>query len=108
MTVETNLINRHITSASNDVKLAVRNIDMLNINNVDEALSNFYDDQLTADFEMLNCAADILSNALENEEFSSEVGEIISEYIELADTLLKKYDKAWKLLKYGRYIEEEY
>ena len=101
MTVETNLINRLITSASNDVKLAVRNIDMLNINNVDEALSNFYDDQLTADFEMLNCAADILSNALENEEFSSEVSEVLNDRLQIAYKLIDLYNQAWQKLRYG-------
>ena len=108
MTVEINSLKRLLTSASNDVKLAVRNINMLNLSNIDDAVQNHANNQLTADMKMLHKAADTLADAREKEEFSCEVGEIISEYIELADTLLKKYDKAWKLLKYGRYIEEEY
>lgn len=101
-------INRLLTSASNDVKNAIRNIDMLNLNNIEDALPCFYDNQLTADMKMLHQAAETLADILENKEFSSEVSSIISEHIEIADTLMKKYNKAWQLLRYGRYIEEEY
>lgn len=101
MTVEINSLKRLLTSASNDVKLAVRNIDMLNINNVDKALSNFYDDQLSADFEMLNRAAETLSNALENEEFSSEVSEVLNDRLQMAYKLIDLYNQAWQKLRYG-------
>ncbi len=101
MTVETNLINRLITSASNDVRNAVRNIDMLNTKKFNDTLPCFYTDQLTADFEMLNCAADILSNALENEEFSSEVSEVINDRLQIAYKLIDLYNQAWQKLHYG-------
>lgn len=97
--LRTNLMNRLLTSASNDVKVSVRNIDMLNINNVDEALSNFYDNQLTADMRMLNRAADTLSNALENEELSSEESEIINDRLQVAYKLIDLYNQAWQRLR---------
>ena len=97
--LRTNLMNRLLTSASNDVKVSVRNIDMLNINNVDEALSNFYDNQLTADMRMLNRAADTLSNALENEELSSEESEIINDRLKVAYKLIDLYNQAWQRLR---------
>ena len=40
-----NSINRLITSASNDVRNAVRNIDMLNLSNIDEAIQNYADNE---------------------------------------------------------------
>ena len=74
----------------------------------DEPIQNYADNQLTADMKMLHQAAETLADEREKEEFSCEVGAIISEHIEVADTLLKKYNKAWQLLRYGRYVEEEY
>ncbi len=96
-----NLFNRFPVSALTDTELAVRNIDMLNINNIEKALPNFYTDQLSADMRMLNHAAEKLSNALEDEEFSSEESEIINNRLHIAYKLIDLYNQAWQQLRYG-------
>jgi len=96
-----NLMNRLPVSALNDIELSVRHIDMLNLDNIEEILPCFYTDQLSADMKMLNRAAETLSNALENEEFSSEVSEVINDRLQSAYKLIDLYNQAWQKLRYG-------
>lgn len=96
------------TSALTDVELAVIQIDCLNYPDIEKYLSHLYNTQLEQEAGILNQAAETLAEALDKEEFSSEVSAIISDHISTATMLLEEYNKAWQLLIYGRYVAEEY
>ena len=102
-----NLFNRFPVSALTDTELAIRNIDMLNLDNIDEVLPCFYADQITADMDLLTNAVKILSNALENEEFSSEESNIINDRLQIAYKLIDLYNQAWQKLRYGYVAYED-
>ena len=96
------------TSALTDVERAVIQIDSLNYSDIEIHLSYLYNTQLEWEAGILNQAAETLAEALDKEEFSSEACAIISDHINIATMLLKEYDKAWQLLRYGHYVEQEY
>jgi hypothetical protein len=92
-----NSINRLITSASTDVNRAIRNIDMLNLNNIEEILPKFYSDQLADDMNLLTHAVELLSDTLSDDsiEYTDEERKFIYEHLQIAARLINLYNQAW-------------
>lgn len=99
-------MHRLPTSALSDVEKAILIID--EFKNLPSQVSYTPQGVLRENGERLMGALDLLNEVADDDGWDDEQVKVIYDHIETASKVLNETDKAWQLLRYGRYIEQEY
>ena len=90
-----NNLDRISRSIATPEEVAIKNIDMLNLKDIDKVLPCFYPDQIAYDTNLLMNAVEVLSNALELDTWASDEREVMNDFLSTAYNLLDKYNHAY-------------
>ena len=90
-----NNLDRILRSIATPEEVAIKNINMLNLKNIDKVLPCFFPEQLAHDTNLLMSAVETLSNALELDTWASDEREVMNEFLTIAYNLLDKYNHAY-------------